>query len=75
MIEAGILDGDKVIVSQTIAENGDIIVAMTEDDEEQLNASIKKTRYRLQPENSTMNPIYLDNVTVIGKVIGLYREL
>ena len=43
MIEAGILDGDKVIVrSQTIAENGDIIVAMTEDDEEQLNASIKK---------------------------------
>lgn len=42
---------------------------------QQLNASIKKTRYRLQPENSTMNPIYLDNVTVIGKVIGLYREL
>ena len=43
MIEAGILDGDKVIVrSQTIAENGDIIVAMTEDDEQQLNASIKK---------------------------------
>ena len=77
MIEAGILDGDKVIVrSQTIAENGDIIVAMTEDDEATVKRFYKeKTRYRLQPENSTMNPIYLDNVTVIGKVIGLYREL
>ncbi len=40
-----------------------------------LNASIKKNRYRLQPENSTMEPIYLDNVIVIGKVIGLYREM
>ncbi|WP_340577819.1 LexA family protein, partial [Staphylococcus aureus] len=69
--------GDKVIVrSQTIAENGDIIVAMTEDDEATVKRFYKeKTRYRLQPENSTMSPIYLDNVTVIGKVIGLYREL
>lgn len=41
-----------------------------------LNASIKeKNRYRLQPENSTMEPIYLDNVIVVGKVIGLYREM
>ncbi|MDU6764258.1 MAG: transcriptional repressor LexA, partial [Staphylococcus sp.] len=77
MIEAGILDGDKVIVrSQTIAENGDIIVAMTEDDEATVKRFFKeKNRYRLQPENSAMSPIYLDNVTVIGKVIGLYREL
>lgn len=76
MIEAGILDGDKVIVrSQTIAENGDIIVAMTEDDEATVKRFSKKNRYRLQPENSAMSPIYLDNVTVIGKVIGLYREL
>ena len=75
MIEAGILDGDKVIVrSQTIAENGDIIVAMTEDEEVQ-NFYKEKNRYRLQPENSTMEPIYLDNVIVIGKVIGLYREM
>lgn len=77
MIEAGILDGDKVIVrSQTIAENGDIIVAMTDEDEATVKRFYKeRNRYRLQPENSTMEPIYLDNVTVIGKVIGLYREM
>lgn len=77
MIEAGILDGDKVIVrSQTIAENGDIIVAMTEDDEATVKRFYKEeTRYRLQPENSTMEPIYLDNVSVLGKVVGLFREM
>lgn len=77
MIEAGILDGDKVIVrSQTIAENGDIIVAMTEDNEATVKRFYKeKTRYRLQPENSAMNPIYLQNVSVLGKVVGLFREL
>nr|WP_263313391.1 transcriptional repressor LexA [Mammaliicoccus sp. Marseille-Q6498] len=77
MIEAGILDGDKVIVrSQTIAENGDIIVAMTEDDEATVKRFYKEeSRYRLQPENSTMEPIYLDNVTVLGKVVGLFREM
>ncbi|GEP83550.1 LexA repressor [Staphylococcus piscifermentans] len=77
MIEAGILDGDKVIVrSQTIAENGDIIVAMTEDDEATVKRFYKeKHRYRLQPENSTMEPIYLEQVTVLGKVVGLFREL
>ena len=77
MIEAGILDGDKVIVrSQTIAENGDIIVAMTEENEATVKRFYKeKTRYRLQPENSTMDPIYLDQVTVLGKVVGLFREM
>ncbi|MEB7755787.1 transcriptional repressor LexA [Staphylococcus xylosus] len=77
MIEAGILDGDKVIVrSQTIAENGDIIVAMTEENEATVKRFYKeKSRYRLQPENSTMTPIYLDNVTVLGKVVGLFREM
>ncbi|MEJ7474749.1 S24 family peptidase, partial [Staphylococcus saprophyticus] len=72
MIEAGILDGDKVIVrSQTIAENGDIIVAMTEENEATVKRFYKeKTRYRLQPENSTMSPIYLDQVAVLGKVVG-----
>lgn len=77
MIEAGILDGDKVIVrSQTIAENGDIIVAMTEDNEATVKRFYKeKTRYRLQPENSTMSPIYLDQVAVLGKVVGLFREI
>ncbi|MBM0867785.1 repressor LexA [Staphylococcus auricularis] len=77
MIEAGILDGDKVIVrSQTIAENGDIIVAMTEENEATVKRFYKeKTRYRLQPENIAMNPIYLQNVSVLGKVVGLFREL
>ncbi|HLR18409.1 MAG TPA: transcriptional repressor LexA [Staphylococcus sp.] len=77
MIEAGILDGDKVIVrSQTIAENGDIIVAMTDENEATVKRFYKeKTRYRLQPENSTMAPIYLENVTVLGKVVGLFREM
>ncbi|HCN60007.1 MULTISPECIES: transcriptional repressor LexA [Mammaliicoccus] len=77
MIEAGILDGDKVIVrSQSIAENGDIIVAMTEDDEATVKRFYKEEkRYRLQPENNTMEPIYLDNVTVLGKVVGLFREM
>ncbi|MDQ7110305.1 MULTISPECIES: transcriptional repressor LexA [Staphylococcus] len=77
MIEAGILDGDKVIVrSQTIAENGDIIVAMTEENEATVKRFYKeKTRYRLQPENSTMSPIYLDQVAVLGKVVGLFREI
>ncbi len=76
MIEAGILNGDKVIVrSQSIAENGDIIVAMTEDEEATVKRFFKeKTRYRLQPENSTMDPIYLDQVSVLGKVVGLFRE-
>ena len=77
MIEAGILDGDKVIVrSQTIAENGDIIVAMTEDEEATVKRFYKEKiviDYNLK--NSTMEPIYLDNVIVIGKVIGLYREM
>ncbi|WP_251516746.1 MULTISPECIES: transcriptional repressor LexA [Staphylococcus] len=77
MIEAGILDGDRVIVrSQTIAENGDIIVAMTEENEATVKRFYKeKTRYRLQPENSTMEPIYLEQVTVLGKVVGLFREM
>ncbi|MDV3051258.1 transcriptional repressor LexA [Staphylococcus ureilyticus] len=77
MIEAGILDGDKVIVrSQTIAENGDIIVAMTEENEATVKRFYKeKTRYRLQPENSTMSPIFLDQVAVLGKVVGLFREI
>lgn len=77
MIEAGILDGDKVIVrSQTIAENGDIIVAMTEENEATVKRFFKeKTQYRLQPENSSMDPIYLDQVAVLGKVVGLFREM
>lgn len=76
MIDAGIHDGDRVIVrKQNIAHNGEIIVAMTEDDEATVKRFYKeKGYYRLQPENTTMEPIYLDNVIVLGKVVGLFRE-
>lgn len=76
MIEAGILDGDRVIVrSQSFAENGNIIVAMTEEEEATIKRFYKeKNRYRLQPENSSLEPIYLNHVSVLGKVIGLFRE-
>lgn len=77
MIEAGILDGDYVIVrQQQSAENGDIVVAMTEDDEATVKRFYKEQNYiRLQPENSTMDPIIVNNVTILGKVIGVYRKM
>ncbi|MCK0470850.1 transcriptional repressor LexA [Halalkalibacter sp. APA_J-10(15)] len=77
MIEAGIYDGDMVIVrQQQSANNGDIIVAMTEDDEATVKRFFKEKDYiRLQPENSTMEPIILKNCTVLGKVVGLFRTI
>lgn len=77
MMEAGILNGDYVIVKKTAsAENGEIVVAMTEDDEATVKRFYKeKTNFRLQPENSSMDPIYVDQVTILGKVVGLYRNI
>ncbi|WLR43458.1 transcriptional repressor LexA [Bacillus carboniphilus] len=77
MIEAGILNGDKVIVKQQqTAVNGDIVVAMTEDDEATVKRFFKEKDFiRLQPENSTMAPIIVRNVSILGKVIGLYRTM
>ncbi|MBL4952746.1 transcriptional repressor LexA [Neobacillus sp. OS1-32] len=77
MIEAGILDGDYVIVKQQqTANNGDIVVAMTEEDEATCKRFFKEKDYiRLQPENSTMDPIILKNVSILGKVIGVYRQI
>ncbi|MEI3529883.1 MAG: transcriptional repressor LexA [Bacilli bacterium] len=77
MINAGILDGDIVIVErQNTARNGEIIVAMTNENEVTLKTFYKEDGYvRLQPENDTMEPIILDNVTILGKAIGLYRKL
>ncbi|PKR83318.1 transcriptional repressor LexA [Heyndrickxia camelliae] len=77
MIEAGILDGDYVVVrQQQTANNGDIVVAMTEENEATVKRFFKEKDYiRLQPENSTMEPIILSNVTILGKVIGLYRQV
>jgi repressor LexA len=77
MIDAGILDGDYVIVrQQQTANNGDIVVAMTEDDEATVKRFFKESNYfRLQPENATMEPIILKSVSILGKVIGLYRQV
>jgi len=77
MIEAGILDGDYVIVrQQSTANNGDIVVAMTDDEEATVKRFFKEKDYiRLQPENSTMEPIILKNVSILGKVIGVYRTI
>ncbi|OCS87761.1 transcriptional repressor LexA [Caryophanon tenue] len=77
MIEAGILDGDYVIVRQTTtAQNGDIVVAMTLDNEATVKRFFKEDGYfRLQPENATMAPIIVEHVTILGKVVGLYRNI
>jgi repressor LexA len=77
MIEAGILDGDFVLVGQQeTADNGEIVVALVNGDE----ATVKRfyhegDRVRLQPENPTMEPIYSDDVAVLGKVIGVFRRV
>jgi repressor LexA len=81
MIEAGILDGDLVVVRRAQdARNGDIVVALAGDDETADEATVKtfykeKGRIRLQPENSALEPIYADYVQVLGKVVGVFREL
>ena len=75
MINAGILEGDIVIVKRmSYAENGDIVVAFIDREEATVKTFYKeKGRYRLQPENDTMEPIIVDEVEVLGKVIGLKR--
>lgn len=77
MINVGIYDGDVVIVQkQNVARNGDIVVAMTDDNEVTLKTFYKeKDHIRLQPENDTMEPIILQNCVILGKAIGLYRSL
>lgn len=77
MIDAGILNGDYVIVrQQSVANNGDIVVAMTEDEEATVKRFYKeKNHFRLQPENPEMEPILLPFVTILGKVIGVYRNV
>ena len=76
MINAGILDNDIVIIERkNTAKNGEIVVAMNEDNEVTLKTFYKEENYfRLQPENDFMTPIILKNVTILGKAIGLYRK-
>lgn len=77
MINAGILDGDQVIVrKQSAAKNGDIVIAMTDEDEATCKRFFKESDHiRLQPENDYMDPIILPNVSILGLVVGLYRDL
>ncbi len=76
MINVGIYDGDILIVERcTTAKNGDTVVAMNKDNEATVKTFYKEDGYfRLQPENDTMEPIILDQVTILGKAIGLYRK-
>ena len=74
MINVGIFDGDKIIVQQTTtAQNGDIVVALVEDSATVKTYYKEDGRYRLQPENDDMEPIYVNEVLILGKVIGLFR--
>lgn len=74
MINVGIYDGDKIIVQQTeTAKNGDIVVALVDDSATVKTYYKEDGRYRLQPENDNMEPIYVDEVVILGKVIGLIR--
>ena len=76
MINVGIYDGDIVIVEKTNdAKNGETVVAMNEDNEATVKTFYKeKDHIRLQPENDYMEPIILKDVTILGKVIGLFRR-
>jgi repressor LexA len=81
MIDAGILDGDLVIVQRAQdARNGEIVVALAGDDEAADEATVKtfyreKGRVRLQPENASLEPIYAQHVQILGRVVGVFREL
>ncbi len=75
MIEAGIQNGDFAIIEKTqTATNGEIVVALIEN-EATIKTFYKEDEYiRLQPENKTMNPIIVDNCTILGKLVGIYRQ-
>jgi repressor LexA len=81
MIEAGILDGDLVIVQRAQdARNGEIVVALAGEDETVEEATVKtfyreNGRVRLQPENASLEPIYARHVQILGRVVGVFREL
>ena len=76
MIEAGIFDGDYILVrKQNTAENGEIVVALIEDEATVKTFYKEKNYIRLQPENSTMDPIIVPDCKILGKVIGVFRKL
>ena len=76
MIEAGILNGDYILVrKQNTATNGEIVVALIEDEATVKTFYKEKDHIRLQPENSTMDPIIVPNCEILGKVIGVFRKM
>ena len=81
MVNAGILDGDYVVVRrQQDAQNGDIVAALAGEDDIADEATVKRFfresgRIRLQPENDALEPIYAPHVQILGKVIGVFRRL
>jgi repressor LexA len=81
MVDAGILDGDFVVVERRQdARDGEIVVALAGDDESADEATVKRFfrengRVRLQPENEALEPIYADHVQILGRVIGVFRQL
>jgi repressor LexA len=81
MIEAGIMDGDYVVVRrQETARNGEIVVALAGGDEAADEATVKRFfredgRVRLQPENSALEPLYPDHVRILGRVVGVFRRV
>ena len=76
MVDAGIFDGDFVVVrQQETADNGDIVVALVGDDATVKRFYREADRIRLQPENPTMEPIYARDVRILGKVVALFRRL
>jgi repressor LexA len=77
MILAGILDGDYVVVKeQRSAKDGEIVVALVDGDSATVKRFFKeRDKVRLQPENESLSPIYSDDVSVLGKVVGVYRRM
>jgi repressor LexA len=81
MVEAGILEGDYIVVQrQQTARNGDIVVALAGEDEAADEATVKRFfrdggRVRLQPENSALEPLYPAHVSILGKVVGVFRRV
>lgn len=74
MVEIGIFNGDKLLVArQSTAENGEVVVALVDDSATVKTFYKENGHYRLQPQNSTMEPIIVDHVEIVGKVISLFR--
>ena len=75
MVSAGILDGDIIIVHRTpTARNGEIVVALVEEEATVKRFYKENGHYRLQPENAAMSPIIVDSVSILGRVVALLRE-